>query len=175
MPLFGSSKRPKLDGLTREEQRRRDALNPEVLRRAGEGGVAGQAPAALAVLRERSEAEPTDFLWPLLLGWQCMSMRRFAPAIEAFNEAVRRAPTEVRAYYGAGAAYFEAAEGKLNRGAATTDDVAPQDMTVDNLYQESLRNFRLALEMTLDKGERDQLRQAINAVEKAVARKAGRL
>jgi tetratricopeptide (TPR) repeat protein len=175
MPLFGTSRRPKLDGLTRDEERRRDALNPEVLRRAGEGGVAGQGPAALAVLRERTEAEPNEFLWPCLLGWQYMSMRRFAPAITAFSEAVRRDDSEVRGYYGAGAAYFDAAEGKLARGAATTDDTAPEDLTVDNLYHESLRNFRRALELTNDKGERDQLRQAIAAVEKAVARKAGRL
>ena len=58
MPIFGGSKRPKLDGLTKEEEQRRDALNPEVLRRAGEKGVAGQAPAALGVLREKDEAEP---------------------------------------------------------------------------------------------------------------------
>src|SRR3989304_5380068 len=46
MPLFGGKQRPKLDGLTKEEENLRDALNPEVLRRAGEKGVAGQAPAA---------------------------------------------------------------------------------------------------------------------------------
>jgi tetratricopeptide (TPR) repeat protein len=175
MPLFGGSKRPKLDGLTKEEEKRRDALNPEVLQRAGEGGVAGQGPAALAVLREKADAEHDDFLWPCLLGWQYMGMRRFAPAIEAFNEAVRREPSEVRAYYGAGAAYFEAAEGKLNRGAATTEDVAPASLTVDNLYHESLRSFRHALDLTSDKDERNQLRQAIATVEKAVAKKAGRL
>jgi hypothetical protein len=50
MPLFGGSKRAKLDGLTKDEEQRRDALNPEVLRRAGEGGVAAQGPAALQLL-----------------------------------------------------------------------------------------------------------------------------
>jgi tetratricopeptide (TPR) repeat protein len=175
MPLFGGNKRPKLDGLTRDEEKRRDSLNPEVLARAGEGGVAAQAPAALAVLKERYEKEPNDFLWACLLGRQYMSMRRFAPAIEAFVAATQRDDKDVRGYYGAGIAYFEAAEGKLQRGPATTDDIAPEDMTVDNLYHESIRHFKRALELTNDKDERDQLRSAISVVEKAVAKKAGRL
>jgi hypothetical protein len=43
------------------------------------------------------------------------------------------------------------------------------------MYHESLRNFRRGLEMTNDKGERDQIRTAITVVEKALAKKAGRL
>lgn len=175
MPIFGGSKRPKLDGLTRDEERRRDALNPEVLRRAGEGGVAGQAPAAVAVLREKTEAEAGEFLWPCLLGWQLMSMRRYAPAIEAFGQAVSRDEDEVRGYYGAGVAYFQAGEAKHDLGAAAPTDVAPVEMTVDNLYHESARNFRRAMELTNDREERARLREALTAVEKAVARKAGRL
>lgn len=175
MPIFGGSKRPKLDGLTREEERRRDALNPEVLRRAGEKGVVGQAPAAAALLREKQETEPDEVLWPLLLGWQMMSLHRYAPAIEAFTEAVKRDGEEVRGHYGAGAAYFDSAEAKQSRGDAATDDVAPGGLTVDNLFHESLRYFRRALELTDDKGERDAVRSAVAAVEKAIARKAGRL
>ena len=175
MPLFGGSNRPKLDGLTKDEEKRRDALNPEVMRRAGEKGVAGQAPAAAAVLREKLQEEPQDFLWPLLLGWQQMSLRHFAPAIEAFTSAVGRADKEVRAYYGAGAAYFEAGQAKQELGSAATDEVAPQNLTVDNLYHESLRLFRRCLELTNEKSERDQLQGAISTVERALARKAGRL
>jgi tetratricopeptide (TPR) repeat protein len=178
MPLFGGNKRPKLDGLTRDEEKRRDALNPEVLRRSGEKGVAGQAPAAAALLREKMAADPGDHLWPLLLGWQMMSLKRYSPAIEAFSAAVARAPDaldELRCAYGAGAAYFEAAEAKLARGDATTEDVAPPEMTVENLYHEALRSFRRALELTNDGGERDQIRNAIATVERGVARKAGRL
>jgi len=175
MPIFGGSKRPKLDGLTKEEERRRDVLNPEVLRRSGEKGVAGQAPAALAILHEKAEEEPGDFLWACLLGWQYMSARRFSSAIEAFNEAIRRAGAEVRAYYGAGHAYFSAGEAKQNLGPATPSEAAPEDLTVDNLYQESLRCFRRGLDLAADKGERDQIRSSIAAVEKMVARKAGRL
>jgi tetratricopeptide (TPR) repeat protein len=175
MPLFGGNNRPALDGLTKEEQKRRDALNPEVLRRAGEGGVAGQGPAALAVLREKAEAEPEDYLWALLLGAQFMSMQRYALAIDAFTDAGRRDVAEVRAFYGAGAAYFQAAEAKQAHGAATTDEVAPAALTVDNLYHEALRSFRKALDLTNDKKERDTLGNAIGAVEKALAKKAGRL
>jgi tetratricopeptide (TPR) repeat protein len=175
VPIFGSGNRPKLDGLTRDEEKRRDALNPEVLRRAGEKGVAGQAPAAAALLKEKLEAERDEYLWPLLLGWQMMGLKRYAPAIAAFSEAVSRADSEVRTYYGAGAAYFEAAEAKQARGDAATADMAPEELTVDNLYHESLRYFRRALEVTNDKGERDQLRTAVATVEKAIARKAGRL
>ena len=175
MPLFGSSKRPKLDGLTRDEEKRRDALNPEVLRRSGEKGVAGQAPAAAALLREKLEADPREFLWPLLLGRQMMSMRRYGPAIAAFSEAMHRDEADVRGYYGAGTAYFQAAETKHELGPAATDEVAPTEMTVDNLYHEALRYFRKGMETTPDRGERDEFRDAVAIVEKAIARKAGRL
>ena len=175
MPLFGGSKRPRLDGLTKEEERRRDALNPEVMRRAGETGVAGQAPAALAILKEKTEAESHDFLWPCLLGWHLMSMRRFSPAIEAFTEAGRRDATDLRGYFGAGRAYFEAAEARLSLGEAAPADVTVADMTVDNMYQQALRNLRRALELAEEKTERDQLREAVSNVDRAVARKAGRL
>ncbi len=176
MPLFGGgSKRPKLDGLTKEEELRRDALNPEVLRRAGEKGIAGQAPAALAILKEKTEAEPAEFLWPCLLGGQLMSMGRPAPALEAFAEAIRRDESEVRAHFGAGGAYFDAAEAKLDLGAAASSEVTIGDLTIDNLYQEALRSFRRALDITQDKSERDQLSKAVSTVDKAIAKKAGRL
>jgi tetratricopeptide (TPR) repeat protein len=174
MPIF-SSKRPRLDGLTRDEEKRRDALNPEVLKRSGEKGVVGQAPAAATVLREKMASEPADRLWPLLLGSQMMSMRRYGQAIEAFEEAVARDETEVRSHYGAGMACFQAAEYKQEYGIAATEDVAPTHLTVENLYQEALRHFRRAMELTPDKGERDELASAAATVERAVARKRGRL
>jgi tetratricopeptide (TPR) repeat protein len=175
MPLFGGNKRPRLDGLTKDEEKRRDALNPEVLRRAGEKGVAGQGVAALALLREKADEESSEFLWSWLLGQQYLSFNRYAPAIEAFNEAIERDGTDVRAYYGAGTAYFQAGEAKQSLGPAATDDVVPPDLTPDNLYHEALRNFRRALDLTSDKAERDLLQTASSAVERALARKSGRL
>lgn len=175
MPLFGGGSRPSMDGLTKDEEKRRDALNPEVIRRAGgEVGTVGQANAALAILREKAEAEPKDFLWPLLLGRQYMSMRRFTAAIQAFEDAINRDEDDIRGYYGAGHAYFQAAEARRSLGAAATDEVAPLEMTVDNLHQEALRNVRKAQTMA-DKRERDELGQIASTIEKAVARKAGRL
>jgi tetratricopeptide (TPR) repeat protein len=174
MPLFGGTKRPPIDGLTTEETKRRDALNPEVLRRAGERGYQAQAPAAAALLQEKQDDEADAYLWPLLLGRQLMSMKRYGPAMEAFEEAVRRDENDVRAYYGAGHAYFQAAEAKRALGDATTDDVAPLDHTVDNLYQNALRNFRRAQELA-DKKERGELSVAVATVQRAVARKAGKL
>jgi tetratricopeptide (TPR) repeat protein len=173
MPMFGGNKRPKLDGLTREEEKRRDILTPLVLARAGEKGIAGQAPAAAAILKEKSEEEPDEFLWPLLLGWQMMGLRRFDQAIEAFLEAVNRNRDDIRGYFGAGHAFFEAAELQLKGGHPMTGRA--ETMTIDNLYHESLRNFRQALEMTNEKDERDKLRNASTVVEKALAKKAGRL
>lgn len=175
MPIFGGSKRPSLDGLTREEEKRRDALNPEVLRRAGERGVMGHAPAAVALLREKMEAESGSALWPLLLGGQMMGMRRYGQALEAFTEAAKRDGREVRAHYGAGMACFQSAEYKREHGAASSEEVAPAHMTVDSLYQEALRHFRVAMELAADKGQRDELASAAAAVERAVAKKAGRL
>ena len=174
MPIF-SSKRPSLDGLTHEEEKRRDALNPEVLKRSGEKGVVGQAPAAVTILREKMASEPAERLWPLLLGSQMMSMRRFGQAIDAFEEAVARDDSEVRSHYGAGMACYRAAEYKQEYGDAATEDVAPQELTVENLYQEALRHFRRAMDITPDKKERDELASAAATVERAVARKRGRI
>jgi tetratricopeptide (TPR) repeat protein len=174
MAIF-SSKRPRLDGLTREEEKRRDALNPEVLRRSGEKGVAGQAPAAMTVLREKMADETTDWLWPQLLGSQMMSMRRYGQAIEAFEEAVARDEEEVRSHFGAAMACYRAGEYKNEYGDAATEEVAPAHLTVENLYQEALRHFRRAMELTPDRGERDELAAAAATVERAVTRKRGRL
>lgn len=175
MPIFGGSKRPSLDGLTREEEQRRDALNPEVLRRAAATGPVGQAQAAAAILIEKKEAEPGDPLWPLLLGSQMISMHRFGQAIEAFGEAAERDPGEVRAHYGAAMACYRAAEYKQDHGEASADDVVPAEMTLDNLYQESLRHFQDAMDLTPDKNERDELAAAVATVRRAVSRKSGRL
>lgn len=175
MPLFGGSSRPDMDGLTKDEEKRRNALNPEVIKRAGsEIGTVGQANAALQILREKVEQEPRDFLWPLLLGRQYMSTGRFKAAIEAFEDAIRRDESDIRGYFAAGHAYFQAAEYLRNHGDAATNDVVPLDMTVDNLHQEALRNIRKAQTMA-DKSERDELGQLASTIERAAARKAGRL
>jgi tetratricopeptide (TPR) repeat protein len=174
MPLFGGSSRPDIEGLTRDEEKRRDALNPEVVRRAGgEVGTVGQANAALAILREKNEQEPS-FLWALLLGRQYMSMRRYTAAIDAFEDAITRDEKDIRGYYGAGHAYFQAAEARRSLGDAATEEVTPLNMTVDNLHQEALRNIRKAQTLA-EKKERDALGQFASTIEKAVARKAGRL
>jgi tetratricopeptide (TPR) repeat protein len=175
MPLFGGTKRPKLDGLLKEEERQRDSLNPEVLRRAGEKGVAGQSPAAVAVLREKTAAEPRNALWPLLLGWQQVSLGRYDLAVEAFLETIARDDDEVRAHYGAGSACFYAAEDARMTEGGWSADGPLSGKTVDNLYNESLRHFRRALELTEDRGERERLAKSIGGVEKALAKKAGRL
>jgi hypothetical protein len=47
-------------------------------------------------------------------------------------------------------------------------------MTVDNLHQEALRNVRKAQTLA-DKKERQVLGEFASTIEKAVARKAGRL
>ena len=175
MPLFGGSNRPNMDGLTKDEAKRRDALNPEVIKRAGsEIGTVGQANAALALLREKVDQEPREFLWPLLLGRQYMSMRRFTAAIQAFEGAIQRDEDDIRGYYGAGYAYFQAAEARRNLGDAATDEITRLDMTVDNLHQEALRNIRKAQTLA-DKKERDELGKLASTIEHAVARKAGRL
>lgn len=175
MPLFGGTPRPPMDGLSKDEEKRRDALNPEVIKRAGgEVGTVGQMNAALAVLREKVQAEPRNFLWPLLLGRQYLSMRRYTAAIQAFEDAIEVDENDVRGYYGAGNAYFQAAEARRTMGDAITEEIAPLEMTVDNLHQEALRNVRKAQTLA-DKKERDELGQIASTIEKAVARKAGRL
>jgi hypothetical protein len=174
MPLFGGKTRPKLDGLTKEEEKERDALNPEVLKRAGEKGVAGQMPAAAAVLREKMETEKEHYLWPLLLGWQLRAMTRFDQSVEAFREATARAPSEIRAYFGAAYAYWDAAQARIERPDAPITG-AMNELTVDNLLHESKRNFTRALELAQDKDERERLRNAISNVDAVLAKRAGRL
>jgi tetratricopeptide (TPR) repeat protein len=172
MLIFGGGKRPKLDGLTREEEKRRNALNSEVTRRAS---LTGALPAAASVLRDRAAEEPEDALWPLLLGSQLMHMHRFGQALDAFNTAIVLDGTEVRAHYGAAMACYRAADYKQEHGEASSDEVAPAGLTVDNLYHEALRHFQDAMELTPDKVERDELASAAATVRRAVARKAGRL
>jgi hypothetical protein len=174
MPLFGGKTRPKLDGLTKEEEKQRDALNPEVLRRAGEKGVAGQMPAAAAVLREKMEADKDQYLWPLLLGWQLRAMTRFDHSVEAFREASTRAPSEIRAFFGAGNAYWDAAQARIDRPDAPITG-AINELTVENLLHESKRNFARALELAQEKEERERLRNAISNVDAVLAKRAGRL
>ncbi|MGE0675161.1 MAG: tetratricopeptide repeat protein [Methylibium sp.] len=175
MPLFGGKTRPAMDGLTKDEEKRRDALNPEVIKRAGgEVGTIGQANAALAILREKVDGEPNDFLWPLLLGRQYMSMRRYTAAIQAFEYAIKLDEDDVRGYYAAAHAYLQAADARRTLGDAATEEVTPLNMTVDNLHQEALRNVRKAQTLA-DKKERTELGQIASTIEKAVARKAGRL
>ncbi len=173
--MFGGKSRPKLDGLTKEEEKQRDALNPEVLRRAGEKGVAGQMPAAAAILKEKTDAEPSTWLWPHLLGWQSLSMRRFNQSIESFQKAIERDPNEIRSYFGAGHAFFEAAEARMNSAGNPQAEEVMGAMTIDNLYHEAMRNFKKALEMTTEKDERDKLSNAVSVVDKALAKKAGRM
>ncbi|HEY7268290.1 MAG TPA: hypothetical protein VH951_00555, partial [Dehalococcoidia bacterium] len=142
MPLFGGKTRPQLDGLTKDEEKQRDSLNPEVLRRAGEKGVAGQMPAAAAVLREKTDAEPKAYLWPLLLGIQMRAMHRFDQSVEAFQETLKRAPGEIRAYFGAGNAYWDASQMRLSADPdAPVAAAAFPQLTVDNLLHEAKRNF----------------------------------
>jgi len=167
MPIFGGSKRPKLDGLTRAEQRRLDALF------AG-ASIIGAA-STVAALLEKAEEEPREVLWPLSLGSQLMAAGRYVQALGAFEEAVGRDRTEVRAHYGAAMACFRAAEHKLEHGEASSDDAAPAGMTVDNLLHASLRHFQDAMELTPDKNERDELASAAAIVRRAIMRKAGRL
>ena len=167
MPIFGGSKRPKLDGLTRDEQRRLDTLY------AG-ATVDGEASAA-AVLLEKAEEEPREVLWPLSLGSRLMAAGHYVQALEAFEEVVSRDRTEVRGHYGAAMACFRASEHRLERGEASSEDAAPAGMTVDNLLHASLRHFQDAMELTPDKNERDELASAAAIVRRAIMHKAGRL
>ncbi len=175
VPIFGRKERPTLEGLTKDETKVRDALNDEVLRRAGEKGVAGQAPAAVSLMREKVETEPHAFLWPYQLGLLMMSMSRFDQAADAFQEATKRSPDDVRGFYGLANAFFQAAESRRVQEGSASLSGSMAEMTIDNLYHEALRNFRRAYEMTDDKEQRATLSSATSVVEKAIAKKAGRL
>ena len=117
MPLFGGTKRPKLDGLTKDEEKRRDALNPEVLRRAGEKGVAGQWPAAAAILQEKMDEEPRESSVAAAPGPPDDEHAPLRPRHRSLRRGDRtRDDDEIRAHYGAGHAYFQAAEAQADHG-----------------------------------------------------------
>jgi tetratricopeptide (TPR) repeat protein len=176
MPLFGGKIRPKLDELTKDEIKLRDELNPEVLRRSGEKGVAGQMPAAAAILREKTDAETNSYLWPMLLGVQMRAMQRYDQSVEAFQEAFKRSPNEIRAYSGAGNAFWDAAQFRIDAPAdAPITPGAFPNLTVDNLLHEANRHFKRAMELAQEKDERDRLRNAISNVDAVLAKRAGRL
>jgi tetratricopeptide (TPR) repeat protein len=171
MAIF-SPRKPRLDGLTRGEEKRREALLAEVAERAT---ATNRDSVLVAALRERMAAAPAEGLWPLLLGGEMMETRRFGRAIEAFEVAIADSATRLRARYGAAMANYRAAEYKLEYGEAAVAEVAPPAMTIENLYQAALRHFRRAQDLTSDKAERDELASAAAVVERAVARKRGRL
>src|SRR6266849_1978166 len=110
MPLFGSATRPKLDGLTKDEEKRRDSLSGEVMKRSRD--KESQPLAVVAVLEERMAAEPREWLWPHVLGWHLLSMHRYDASGAALEEAMRLRPAEVRSWYAAGSLYYEVAEAK---------------------------------------------------------------
>ena len=74
-----------------------------------------------------------------------------------------------------GQTYEEGRIVEQDYGEAATQEVAPADLTVENLYQQALRHFRRAMELTPDKGERDELASSAAIVERALGRKRGRL
>jgi tetratricopeptide (TPR) repeat protein len=103
-------------------------------------------------------------------------MHRFDQSVEAFQETLKRAPGEIRAYFGAGNAYWDAAQLRLEAGpGAPVAAGAFPEMTVENLLHEAKRNFGKALEMAQDKSERDRIRNAVSNCDALLAKRAGRL
>ncbi len=173
MPLFGG-KRPPLDGLTKEEEKRRGELNDALAERtAGKDGAA-QGAAIIEVLQEHSAAESSEFLWPLLIGWQMMSMRHFTDAIDSFKEAAGRNGNEVRSFYGGGSAYMKAGASAQSLGSSVTAAMVPPNKSAEDLYIEAGRCFQTAITLTKDKNELEQLHQAESEAATALARSVKR-
>src|SRR5436305_14309874 len=103
MPLFGGNKRPALSGLTKEEQKRCDALDPEIAARQSGGSTGGDA--LSAVLTEKAASESRGFIWPLVQGWRPTAKRQYTAEIASSNDAAARDSSQVRARYGARLAY----------------------------------------------------------------------
>jgi hypothetical protein len=169
MPLFGGSKRPALTGLTKDEQKRRDALEPEITLRSSGAGQLSQGEALVQVLGEKAQADRGDFLWPLIAGWQLNSMRHFTAAIESFNDATSRDGKQVRTHCGAGYAYLQAGLAAQSLGSGITEVQVPSGMSTEALFHEAERCYATALGMTTDKAELAQLNEAATTVNKAIA------
>ena len=97
MPLFKRSDSPELDRLSRSEERKRDALNQAVAEAAGASTLVadedGEFPSTLQdenerLLKRKTAEEPTEFLWPYLLGWQYLRQAALDPRAGNFQAAL---------------------------------------------------------------------------------------
>jgi hypothetical protein len=170
MHLFGGSKRPELDGLTKEEEKRRNELTSELIRRSNGQDAETKSGIGLELLRSKCTAQRNDFLWPLLLGRQLMNTRHYTDAIDTFNVAVGLNPKETRSHCGAGMAYFQAGKAAASLGAGVTDAMVPVAMSAEDLFRKAKACFETALTLTLDKAELEAISNAKNEVTVALAR-----
>jgi hypothetical protein len=169
MPLFGGNKRAALGGLTKGEQKRRDALDIQIAARVTGGGQLSEEDALSEILNEKCASESGDFLWPLIIGWRLTNKRGYTAAIESFKEATSRDATQVRCYCGAGLAYLQAGMAAQSMGSGVTAVQVPPGMTTEALFRESARAYSTAVSLTTDKSELAQLQDAVDTVERALA------
>jgi len=181
MPLFKRSDSPWPDRLSQSEERKRDALNQEVAEAAGASALTTLEAENERLLKRKAAEEPTEFLWPCLLGWQYLRQAvldpeagNFEAALSALRDASSRNPGDPRGPYAVATVYYTAAtQARLPDGRWTEGEIS-LGMSLTQLYQNALREFRKALELTERGKDRRLVQPSIDAIELALAGRQSR-
>lgn len=155
MPLFKGSDSPGLDRLTRDEERKRDGANAEVLQAAGSGLTTLEAENE-RVLKRKAAEEPTEFLWPYLLGWQYLGAGRFEEALSVLKDAKTKRPGDLRGPYGVATVYNGAAAQACTELGPSAEGEVRLGMSMSQLHESALREFNEALQLA-ERGRDKQL------------------
>lgn len=178
MPLFKRNDTPELDRPSRTEERKIETHNWEMAQRAGASDLATLEDENERLLKRKAAEEPTEFLWPYLLGWQYLRQAAlhsgagsFEAALAALRDASSRSPLDPRGPYGVATVYYTAATQALLRHGGWPEGEVSLGMSLTQLYENALREFRKTLELT-DRGkDRRLVQSSIDTIELALRRR----
>ena len=168
MPLFKRSDNPGLDRLAPSEERKRDALNREVMQAQARSPGRTLEDVNLEILARKVREETTEFLWPFLLGWQFLQMGQFDDALGTLEDANTKRPGDCRGAYAVATVYYTAATQARWPDGRWTEGEVSLGMSLTQLYQNALREFGEALESTESGRDRRLVQSSIDAIELAL-------
>jgi tetratricopeptide (TPR) repeat protein len=119
----------------------------------------------LEILARKAREEPTDFLWPFLLGWQFLQMGQFDDALKALENAKTKRPGDCRGAYAVATVYYTAATQARWPDGRWTEGEVSLGMSLIQLDQNALREFREALELAESGRDRGLIQSSIDAIE----------
>ena len=120
------------------------------------------------ILVRKAREETAEFLWPFLLGWQYLQMGQFDDALRSLEDAKTKRPGDCRGAYGVATVYYTAATQARWPDGRWTEGEVSLGMSLTQLYQNALREFREALELAERGKDRRLVQSSIDAIELAV-------